>query len=467
MNRQQVIFLKLLPATVAIVAVGLLAWVWASGLPDMSVLLRVPLLENGEKASAGGPPPFEKGALVVSGGVPAELPGSWPGFRGSNRDGVATDSTPLAGSWGAGHPQKIWGVDVGEGYAGAAVHGGRVYLMDYDREAQADALRCLSLADGAEIWRFSYPVAVKRNHGMSRTVPAVTDRFVVAMGPKCHVICLDAASGRFIWGIDLVREYGSTVPAWYAGQCPLIDGDRVILAPSGDSLLVAVDLATGAVRWKTPNPRGWKMTHVSVTPMELAGRRTYVYCGHRGVAGIAADDGSLLWETGDWKISIATVASPVPVSDCRIFLSGGYEAGSMMLEIDGEGGKFTAKTVFRLDAETFGATQQTPIFFEDHLYGVRPNGELVCLDLMGKVLWSSGPGHRFGLGPFLVADGKIFAMDDKGGLSMAVASPAAFKLLGKAKVLDGHDSWGPMALAGGRMIVRDLTRMACIDLTRK
>ena len=27
---------------------------------------------------------------------------------------------------------------------------------------------------------------------MSRTVPAVTDKYVVALGPKCHVMCLDA-----------------------------------------------------------------------------------------------------------------------------------------------------------------------------------------------------------------------------------------------------------------------------------
>ena len=82
---------------------------------------------------------------------------------------------------------------------------------------------------------------VKRNHGMSRTVPAVTDKLVVAMGPKCHVVCLDAVTGELRWGLDLVRQYGATVPPWYAGQCPLIDNGAVILAPGGkDALLLAV-----------------------------------------------------------------------------------------------------------------------------------------------------------------------------------------------------------------------------------
>ncbi|MCX6874782.1 MAG: PQQ-like beta-propeller repeat protein [Verrucomicrobia bacterium] len=468
MKPSRVILLaKSLPAALAMVAAALLAYVWGTGLPDGWAPLRLPTLGGDGAGDTGGASPLEKATLTTSGGTAADLPGAWPGFRGPNHDAVATDDTPLAESWAAGEPKPLWAVDVGDGYAGAAVLAGRVYLMDYDRDAQADALRCLSLADGKEIWRFSYPLSLKRNHGMSRTVPAVTAQHVVSLGPKCHVSCLDAVTGKLQWGIDLVREYGTAVPAWYAGQCPLIDGERVILAPSGSSLMIAVELATGKVLWKTPNPREWKMTHVSITPMEIAGRKTYVYCGHRGVAGIAADDGTLLWETPEWKISIATVATPVPVPDHRIFLSGGYEAGSMMLEIGEAAGKWTAKPVFRLDADTFGATQQTPVLYADHLYGVRPNGELVCLDLQGKVRWTSGMSHRFGLGPFMVANGKLFVMNDDGELTMAPATPDGFKPLAQAKVLDGHDAWGPLALAGGRLIVRDLTRMVCLDLRKK
>lgn len=461
------IIAKVMPAALVFVAAGLVAFVSGTKLPEGSIPLRVPAVTEDGAGEGGDASPWEKATLTTSGGTVADLPGAWPGFRGANRDAVATDDAPLAETWAAGEPLPLWSLEVGEGYAGAAVLDGRVYLMDYDQEAKADALRCLSLADGKELWKFSYPLAVKRNHGMSRTVPAVTNQFVVSLGPKCHVSCLDAVTGKFQWGIDLVREYDSTVPAWYAGQCPLIDGDRVILAPSGSSLMIAVELATGKVIWKTPNPRDWKMTHVSITPMEIAGRKTYVYCGHRGVAGIAADDGTLLWETPDWKISLATVCTPVPVPGDRIFLSGGYNAGTMMLGITGKDGKFTATPEFRLDAGVFGATQQTPIFHDGSIYGVRPNGELVCLDLKGQVQWASGMDHRFGLGPFIVADGKILVMDDSGGLTMAQASPDGYIPLGKAQVLDGHDSWGPMAIAGGRLIVRDLTRMVCLDLRKK
>ena len=82
--------------------------------------------------------------------------------------------------------------------------------MDYDYDKKQNALRCLSLADGGEIWRYAYPLPIKRNHGMTRTVPALSDKFVVAMDPKCHVLCLDAATGELRWGMNLVREFGAT-----------------------------------------------------------------------------------------------------------------------------------------------------------------------------------------------------------------------------------------------------------------
>jgi outer membrane protein assembly factor BamB len=110
----------------------------------------------------------------------------------------------------------------------------------------------------------------------------------------------------------MVHQLGAKVPEWYAGQCPLIDRGTVILAPGGpEALLAAVDSATGRVLWQTPNPKDWKMTHSSLVSMEFAGQRQYVYCAKLGVVGVAAEDGRLLRETPDWKISIATVPSPL------------------------------------------------------------------------------------------------------------------------------------------------------------
>ncbi|NCO37629.1 MAG: polyvinylalcohol dehydrogenase [Armatimonadetes bacterium CG17_big_fil_post_rev_8_21_14_2_50_66_6] len=444
-------------------AIALATW-WTSSRPR-EVTLRAPGADKRPKGEAAGPRlPQMHGTLTAGEGVPADLPGVWPQFRGPRLNAVSEEEVALARKWPAAGPPVLWNLDLGEGFAGPAIHHGCVYLIDYDREHEADVIRCLSLADGRDVWRFSYPVKVKRNHGMSRTIPAVNDDVVVTMGPKCHVTCLDAKTGTLRWALDLVGQFGTTVPQWYAGQCPLLEKDRAILAPGGSKLMIAVDLATGKTLWETPNAKGWAMTHSSITPMEVAGQRTYVYCAKRGVVGVSATDGKLLWDTDVWKIGIATVPSPVVVGDDRVFLSGGYGAGSLMLKVAAAGGSFSVTPAFRLKAAVFGATQQTPVPYEHHLFGVRPNGEMVCLDLNGKVVWASGPKYAFGMGPFMIADGLLLAMDDSGLLTTMEATPGAFRPLARAQVLKGHDSWAPMALAGGRLLVRDMTRMVCLDL---
>ena len=71
---------------------------------------------------------------------------------------------------------------------------------------------------------------------------------------------------------------------------------------------------------------------------------------------------------------------------------------------------------------------------------------------------------KYRLGPFLLADGLIFAMNDSGLLRLIEASPEKYKLFGQAQVLKGRESWGPLALADGRLLARDLTRMVCLQV---
>ncbi|MEJ5169889.1 MAG: PQQ-binding-like beta-propeller repeat protein, partial [Fimbriimonadales bacterium] len=372
----------------------------------------------------------------------------------------------LADSWPPAGPPVVWRLPLGEGYAAAAVHKGRVFVLDYDREARSDVLRCLSLTDGKELWRNAYPVVVKRNHGMSRTVPATDGRFVVSLGPKCHVLCADFDTGRTIWFKDLVSEYGTEVPEWYAGQCPLIDGRVAVLAPGGRALMVAIDLATGKEVWRTPNPMGWRMTHSSIVKVRLSGQDTFVYCGSGGIVGVSATDGRLLWKDESWVISTATVPTPVPVGNDRLFLTGGYNAGARMIQVSKTNGVWTTRTLFSLPASVFGSDQQTPVFYKGHLYGVAPGGEMKCLDLNGRVLWTSGSKRRFGLGAYAIADGKIFALNDRGELTMILADPRQYKELASARVLPGPDAWGPPAFAGGLVLVRDQNEMVCLKVSR-
>jgi outer membrane protein assembly factor BamB len=438
---------------------------WIHNYQTFQVPMRI---SGGDKrpqtASPQAAVPIE-GILQTSDGRSSPILSAWPGFRGPDLDAVSKEAAPLLDRFPPDGPKELWRLNLGEGYAGAAVKNGNVYLLDYDMQAQRDVIRCLSLDDGREIWNYSYPVAVKRNHGFSRTVPAVTDKYIVTIGPRCHVVCLDARTGEKKWMIDLVNEYGTKEPLWYAGQCPRIEDGRAILAPAGSALMIAVDCETGQVLWQTPNPEKWQMTHSSILPITFAGKRTYVYCHSGGVAGVSAEDGGLLWNTDVWKLRI-NIPTPVDCGDGRIFLSAGYNKGSMMLRLTEDNGKVIPKVEYELKPEVFGADQQTPIFYNGYIYGVRPNGQLVCMDLNGRILWTSSPESRFALGAYVLADGKLYLLNDHGTLSIIPAVPDGCKLLDRRQVLDGHESWGPPAIAAGRLIIRDLTTMICLDLNR-
>jgi outer membrane protein assembly factor BamB len=465
---------KTLPIGLAILGVILL-YVWLSADAARDLKERLPGEDNRTKVLAEENEPIKiAGRLIKFDGIPAEVPGAWPRFRGSNFDAISSDeNTTLARSWPNNGPKILWSIDVGEGYAGAAVLAGRVYVLDYDQENKADAIRCLSLADGKEIWRYDYNVKIKRFHGMSRTIPAVTEKHIVTIGPKCHVTCLDSMTGEFRWMLNLVKEYGTTVPQWYTAQCPLIEDDKVIIAPAGEVLMMALDAVTGEILWKTPNPDGWIMTHSSIVPMEFNGKRFYIYCGgdqtSGGIVGVSTKDGSILWKTDQWKVR-TNVPCPVIVGDDRIFLSAGYaqyENGCMMLRLTETDGKITAQQEYKYPTDVFGSIQQTPIFYKDHIYGVRTDKQLVCLDLAGQVVWTSTSANKFGNGAYMIANGLLYLLNDSGVLTLVEPTSTGYVELARAEVLPGHESWGPMAIVSGRLIIRNLNRMICLDVAEQ
>ena len=89
----------------------------------------------------------------------------------------------------------------------------------------------------------------------------------------------------------------------------------------------------------------------------------------------------------------------------------------------------------------------------------------LCLDPSGKPVWQCGAANRYGNGPFMPAQGMFYVLNDGGTLALIEASTESFKILAQAKVLEGPDAWGPMALASGRLILSDLNKMICLDVS--
>ena len=408
-----------------------------------------------------------------------ELTETWTRFRGADFDNISKSPVKLIEKFGSEGPKILWEKELGEGHSGAAIYKGLAYILDYNEEERADKLRCFSLVDGKEQWSRGYDVAVKRNHGMSRTIPAITDDYIVTIGPKCHVMCLDRETGDFRWGLDVIKEYQNEIPFWYTGQCPLVDNDIAIIATGGKALMVAVDCETGEKLWETPNPKGWKMSHSSIMPFTFGGRNMYVYSAIGGLIGVAADGnsaGEILWETSAWNHSVVA-PSPVCMPDGKIFITAGYGAGSMMLQLSENSGIFSIKPIDEYKPKHgLACEQQTPVYWNGHLFAILPKdggtlrNQFVCVNPSDtkKMVWSSGKEARFGLGPYFIADNKFFILNDDGTLTIARPSTEKYIQLEQIKIFEhGHDAWAPFAIADGYMILRDSKTMVCIDLNKE
>ena len=400
--------------------------------------------------------------VIVTGTVRG---GSWPQFRGPDRDGISKE-TGLYRKWPDGGPKVLWKTAVCQGYAAAAIYDGRVFFNDYDRKALTWFVRCLTLADGNELWRFKEKRKIRPNHGITRTVPAVDDKYVFAMDPKCVFHCLDAKTGKELWRKNLVTEYKTRIPPWYTGQCPLIEADRVIIAPGGEALIAALAKTTGEPIWRTPNPKGWNMSHVSLMPAVIDGVKQYLYATLEGLLGVAAADGKLLWHF-PWKFNVAVAPSPLAIGEGRIFLTSCYDADGVMIRVKRDGERFIAEKVFTLPVSKWNSEVHTPVLCRGHLFGVgkKKRGLFTCLDLKGNIVWTSRGKATFGLGSYLLADGMFFVLDgDTGMLRLLEADATGYKELGSAQVLSGNNVWGPMALVDGRLVLRDMTQMVCLEV---
>jgi outer membrane protein assembly factor BamB len=462
-----------------------LYWIFAD--PVRGLAARVPGMDNRPPQKPVSDSVFIGENFEALGREVIAAPGDWPRFRGTGFDNISTENVPVAETWDTTGPPVAWRLSLGEGYAGAAVHNGRVYVLDYNEKRKADMLRCFSLDSGRELWRRWYTVQFKRNHGYSRTIPAVTDKYVITIGPRSHVMCADPQSGALLWTLDLEKVFGipgtvkgKITPEFYCGQCPLIDNGVAVFAPGGKAIMVGVDCSSGKVIWETPNPDSLRMSHASIIPMTIGGKKMYVYSAIGGVCGVSAEDGDtgrLLWKTTEWSPSIV-VGSPVYIGNGDIAVFGSYGAGGAVVRVKAAGTGYDISVVGKhKSSEGLASEQQTPILKNDYLWCVLPENagankkQLACFrksDLMSPV-WTSGKENRFGkgMGPFIMRDDKLFLLDDDGNLYLFRIERSTATLLASHRVLDAIEAWAPMALAGKYLILRDQRNMLCIDIGKK
>jgi len=400
--------------------------------------------------------------LSVVLGVTAMLPTSplwaadWPCFRGANHNGISDERL----QWPENGPKQMWKANVGVGHSAVSVVGTRAYTMGNTDDT--DMVFCLDARTGAEIWKHSYACkaryfAPKPYDGPGAT-PTVDRGVVYTFSRMGHAFALDAQTGAVLWKRDLAQEEGAKRPRWGFSGSALVDGDRVIFnAISGG---ICLDRKTGATLWKTGGGEGGYATGV---PLVREGKKCVALFGPQTLTVVDPADGSVVWETERPQPIGLNAADPV-VDGTNGFVSAGRRCGGARYDVAGG-----AEPIW--DNQNMNNHWQTCVLWQGCLYGCEGNNaagqgrspnSLRCLDWKtGKIKWEEASVGFFGL---IAADGKLLMLTDPGVLIAAEASPAGYREIGRAQVIDAQCFAAPV-LANGFVYVRNTKGdVVCLDL---
>ena len=418
----------------------------------------------------------------------------WPQYLGPNRNSTSTQKGILR-SWLENGPEVLWTVNVGIGYGGPVVIDGKVYLLDRDNEV-GDNMRCFDLSNGKELWNFEYEAPGSVMFPGSRSVPALDGNHIYSCGHNGDLYCIDINTHRPIWNKNVWTDFGGDeLPIWAISQCPLIYGDLLILASQAPQAgVVAYDKLTGDVKWKTPSlglvgyvsPAIVKVDGedhvVMVTPSTNPFRRTSENEFEFGnVVGIDPLSGEILWKYANWNCHIS-VPSAVDAGNNKVLIVGGYELGATMLEVEKKGdGSYVTTELYT--TEEFGDQTKPPLLHNGYFYAQygtnnRRDG-LVCMNMDGQIMWKTKRSPNFNKGSMILADGLILATDGTKSLYLIEPDPSGFKPLASAELLaeagtnsegialrvgGATQNWAPIALADGRLLIRDQSRLMCVKV---
>ena len=234
--------------------------------------------------------------------------------------------------------------------------------------------------------------------------------------------------------------------------------------------LVALQQKTGKVVWKS-QPIGGR-SYSSPTLKTILDTEGVLFITREKVVFVDPKSGKILWQYEGYSCRIP-FPIPTPLGDGRIFITGGYGAGSVMIRVSKNGDQFEVEELFRL--KDHGSQIHPVLFYDGHLYAnfntnenirpKKPDG-LVCYDPSGNVKWKTKNKPDINRGSLIIADGMIFILDGiNGELILAKANPHKFEPLARAKIFKGGKNsniWSPMALSNGLLIVRDQHEMKCL-----
>jgi outer membrane protein assembly factor BamB len=395
----------------------------------------------------------------------------WPQWRGPGRTGLSKE-TGLLKQWAKDGPKLLWELkDVGDGYSTPAAVGDHIYLMS-DRKGE-EFVVALSTKDGAKAWDTAIG-KVGRNRGPqypgTRSTPTVDGDRVYALGSDGDLACLEREKGKVVWSKNLAKEFGGAPGAWAYSESVLIDGDNLVCTPGGKAAtLVALKKKDGDTVWKCAVPEGDEAGYASAVAVDVGGSRQYVQFLAKGLVGVDARTGKLLWRYDGTKDMAANIPTPVFHDGC-VFTSTSRN-GSGLNRIKVDKGVVSSEEVYhnKIALNSIGGVVRVG----EYVYGTNARGLLVCMEFKtGKVRWENA---CVGVAGLCYADGMLYVRGHGGSgfgkgtqpeVALVEATPDGYKERGRF-AQPGHGekpAWPHPVVANGRLYLRDGKALLCYDV---
>ena len=410
-------------------------------------------------------------ALLVTGALPATA-ADWTRWGGTHRNFHVEASEPLADSWPAAGPQKLWARQLGEGYSAIAVRGDTLYTM-YRRDAAAwqifgsdqEIVAALDTKTGRTRWEFAYDVRFRSDQGSGpHVMPQLANDLVVSVGATGKLHALKAATGELVWTRDIRSELGARASLFGYSSHPLLYGDKLIVAGGGkDKAVASLEQKSGRLVWAA---HSFRNVYSSPVLVNAGGRDQVVVLSAQQILGIDATNGKALWlRRLGTDPGMAFCTTPLWDPAGRVLVFSGT-VGTTALRIGTAGSEAAAERLWH--NSRLRSVFSNLLLAGDVIYMARGSygpGFVTSADIRtGVTRWAA---RGFANANFIRAGEKIIILDEDGWLMLARPKrDGSLDILSRAQVLSPN-SWTIPTLAGTTLYLRDRKVIMALNLGGK
>lgn len=391
--------------------------------------------------------------------VSNQAPTDWPQWRGPNRDGISKE-TGLLKQWPSGGPPLVWkAAGAGTGYSSMSTAGGKLYTVG--ARGNVEYVHAFDVASGRKLWETANGAEYSNDRGNGpRSTPTFDGGRLYVLGASGDLTSLDAATGKRIWTINVLKQFGGSNPNWGLSESPLVTGDRLLVNAGGpNASIVALDKLSGKVIWKSQSDRAG---YSSAVLQRIGNTQQAVFFTASRALGVDVKDGRLLWEYPRVANRVANIATPV-VKDNFVFLSSDYGTGAALLRLEPTGNGISASEVYF--TQSMRNHHSSSVVVGDHLYGFS-SAILTALRFAdGQEAWKD---RSVGKGSLVYADGNVYLYSENGVVGLAEATPAGYHEKGRFQIQQaGLPTWAHPVVSGGRLYIRDQDTIYAYDVRQK